>query len=168
MPNITTEYLRQQILRTSKKLGSITTKITIIIQNSFKGELLGKSFICNCLQRNGEILRMSEEALLELIADWFAANQAYLGKWPIPGYFFHKISNLIIRKWTWLQRNFSQLKMHPLDKLLLQGYLSLLGFEEDIGALDWEKTKEKLSHTDQELRKRFAVLSDMYNSKQNS
>eukprot|EP01118_Nematostelium_gracile_P006777 TRINITY_DN2185_c0_g1_i3.p2 TRINITY_DN2185_c0_g1~~TRINITY_DN2185_c0_g1_i3.p2 ORF type:complete len:205 (-),score=34.16 TRINITY_DN2185_c0_g1_i3:761-1375(-) len=67
-----------------------------------------------------QINRMSGDAMMELIADWFAANQAYEGNWPQPG------------KWHWLKKNFSTQPIHEVDKCFIGLILSILGFEEDL------------------------------------
>lgn len=55
---------------------------------------------------------MSEEAALEMAADWFGASRAYEGRWPQR------------RKWSWLQENFETINIHPETRTFLRELLS--------------------------------------------
>lgn len=43
---------------------------------------------------------MSDQALKEMICDWFAASRVYEGKWPEPGY------------WNWFYNNYDDIKVN--------------------------------------------------------
>ncbi|ETO19091.1 hypothetical protein RFI_18145 [Reticulomyxa filosa] len=98
--------------------------------------------------------KMSWEALLELVTDWFAAEFSYNGSWPRPGL------------WLWVQRNWNnpdKLKFHPQTKILLQALLCFLGFAEDVGGfpvVNLDYTHE--GDLDLEHTERFKELSIAY------
>ena len=48
----------------------------------------------------GSPIRMDQEALLEMMADWFGASRSYEGKWPD------------IDTWPWLNKNLPIIKLH--------------------------------------------------------
>jgi len=84
-------------------------------------------------QKNGNISQMGPDALMELVADWFAAERAYDGQWPTPG------------EWKWVQSRFPKLVIHPNDKLLLGAILSVLGFDRDVApTFTWEDSLNTL------------------------
>ena len=47
-------------------------------------------------------LYMPEWAIREMIADWMGAGRSYEGQWPD------------FRNWTWFQKNYFKMKLHPL------------------------------------------------------
>jgi len=51
-----------------------------------------------------KILPMPENAIREMVADWFGASRAYEGKWPDR------------ESWTWFEENFRKIKLHPKTK----------------------------------------------------
>jgi hypothetical protein len=65
-------------------------------------------------------LPMPDEALVEMAADWFAANLAYEGKWPKVG------------TWKWAQRSHSHMGMERVSEVLFYAIICALGFEKDI------------------------------------
>ena len=101
---------------------------------------------------------MNDEALVEMVADLFAANQAYQGSWPRPG------------EWAWLQRGWPTLHVHPVDKALLGAILSVLGFEADMPSFHWTDAELTIRGVEQDddatAVKKFRELREAYNKKQ--
>lgn len=50
----------------------------------------------------GEPLPMPERYAREMVADWLGASRAYEGAWPRSR-----------SEWTWFQKNFEKLRLHP-------------------------------------------------------
>jgi len=107
---------------------------------------------------------MPEDALMELVADWFAAGVAYDGKWPKNGH------------WVWVEKWFKKVteKMHTVNVLFLIGILSILGFErcvmlslygDEKKRFDWNNALEKVKNEDIHLANRFISLHEHYNNK---
>lgn len=46
-------------------------------------------------------LPMTNQAVREMIADWFGASRAYEGRWPN------------VKNWVWLDKNISKMNLHP-------------------------------------------------------
>lgn len=101
---------------------------------------------------------MNDAALVEMVADLFAANQAYQGSWPRPG------------EWAWLQRSWPTLHVHPVDKALLGAILSVLGFEADMPSFGWTDAELTIRGGEQDddatAVKKFKELREAYNKKQ--
>jgi hypothetical protein len=58
------------------------------------------------IDRSREVqpIEMSDQAVREMLADWFAASKAYEGNWPS------------VINWIWLKNNFSKMKLHDKTK----------------------------------------------------
>jgi len=101
--------------------------------------------------KGGVVSRMNDEAMMELLADWFAASKAYHGTWPIPG------------QWPWVQRNYPTLPMHQTDKLILGALLSIFGYAPDIPSFDFETSRNFLEKTETpETVRRFNALYEFH------
>eukprot|EP00339_Tiarina_fusa_P024597 CAMPEP_0117038472 /NCGR_PEP_ID=MMETSP0472-20121206/27060_1 /TAXON_ID=693140 ORGANISM="Tiarina fusus, Strain LIS" /NCGR_SAMPLE_ID=MMETSP0472 /ASSEMBLY_ACC=CAM_ASM_000603 /LENGTH=161 /DNA_ID=CAMNT_0004748691 /DNA_START=144 /DNA_END=629 /DNA_ORIENTATION=- len=81
------------------------------------------------------------EALMEIIADWFAASLAYSHSWPIDGH------------WEWVEHHLATKEdvIHPVSFHFLCGLLVILGYEQSVlkalsvqhstaSSYDWEGT----------------------------
>jgi hypothetical protein len=118
--------------------------------------------------------RMTEEALVELVADWFAAAISYSGKWPRDG------------DWPWLTRRYKHVTdtMHVTDATLLSALLTLLGFEKCIMTalhgeghvigeqeardeknlqFDWQQARHQL-RDDPALQRKFDAVHTLYSA----
>ena len=99
---------------------------------------------------------MKNEAILEMIADWFSAERAYKGNWPVPGL------------WMWAQKSIKDIGMHNNSKRKFLTILSLLGFHSDIKEvfiLDDEMRKINLEYANLKNRQKF--LTEMFDIKKN-
>jgi hypothetical protein len=65
---------------------------------------------------NFKPIPMSENALREMVADWFGASKAYNGKWPKPN------------EWEWLKENRNKIVIHEQTRKLLDEILKEKGF----------------------------------------
>lgn len=92
------------------------------------------------------------DALLELLADWFAAQKAYDGQWPKEG------------KWIWVEKRFVPVTstMHPINKLVLIGLLCVFGFEDNVmfamygdvtKRFEWNEASRELAQREKEDEK---------------
>lgn len=66
--------------------------------------------------QDGAPLRMTEGAMLEMLADWFGASRAYEGKWPKPG------------EWQWVIGVFGRIQLHDETRCFLRQRLLEQGF----------------------------------------
>jgi hypothetical protein len=64
---------------------------------------------------DGEPLRMSSGAMLEMMADWMGASRAYSGSWPTPD-------------WQWLATNNERMQLHPETRRDINRQLTKHGF----------------------------------------
>ena len=64
------------------------------------------------------------EALMEMVADWFAASLAYSSTWPINGH------------WEWVQHHLAtkEEEIHPVSFQFICGILVVLGYERSVMA----------------------------------
>lgn len=97
---------------------------------------------------------------MELLADWFAAERAYDGKWPSG-------------RWTWVEKRYKQITrgMHPINVQFLSGLLSVFGFEHSVmlsltddanAKFDWEAGAKMVGEHDMALKGRFITLWKHY------
>jgi hypothetical protein len=105
---------------------------------------------------------MPEEAILELLADWFAAEVAYDGKWPTG-------------RWIWVEKNWHGMTstMHKVDVQFLAALLCVMGFEQSVMVgmagnenkkFEWSKGIDIVGAESAALKARFYVLWS-YNDK---
>lgn len=110
--------------------------------------------------KTGNYKLIPEDALMEMVDDWFAAEFAYNGKIPSGS-------------WKWVEWYFPAVlkKVHPTSGLFLCGLLSVLGFEKSVmkgltndesKKFDWVDGLEKVKKETPELVDRFKVLWDHY------
>eukprot|EP00026_Physarum_polycephalum_P011653 Phypoly_transcript_11892.p1 GENE.Phypoly_transcript_11892~~Phypoly_transcript_11892.p1 ORF type:complete len:207 (-),score=35.60 Phypoly_transcript_11892:356-976(-) len=104
-------------------------------------------------QKNGVVGQMGPDALMELVADWFAAERAYDGQWPTPG------------EWKWVQSRFPKITLHEKDKLLLGAILTVLGFGNDVTpTFTWDTARLALKADTTGTRRHVDALHDLYMS----
>ena len=60
---------------------------------------------------DNEPVPMPERYVKEMIADWMGAGKAYEGKWPD------------VRKWDWLNQNFSKMNLHADTRQMINNIL---------------------------------------------
>jgi len=97
----------------------------------------------NVRHAEDNILRMPEEAVMEMVADWFGASLGYRGVWPKSG------------AWAWLSpEKLRQLPMRKSSFLTLCAVMSALGFSQDFkGVFKWEDIEECAEFTQKEKEK---------------
>lgn len=60
---------------------------------------------------DNEPVLMSEDIVLEMIADWIGASRAYEKKWPK------------LETWNWYNNNFHKIRVHPKTKFLIDNII---------------------------------------------
>jgi hypothetical protein len=116
-------------------------------------------------KKKTEPVLMPEEALMELVADWFAAQVAYDGHWPSNG------------RWKWVENKFSIIssQLHPVTAVFLSALLCILGFEKSVMMslqgdaqlkFDWTEATSVVAKSRKELVNRFKVLHEHYQKHQ--
>jgi hypothetical protein len=61
---------------------------------------------------DNEPIPMSEEAIREMVADWYGASRAYEGHWPSGG------------SWPWFDKHFARIRLHPETRASVLAILS--------------------------------------------
>jgi len=72
--------------------------------------------------KNNEPVQMSDEAILEMIADWMGASRAYAGRWAEKG------------KWKWFENHWARIRLHPETRRKVKNVLiklELIGGEDN-------------------------------------
>jgi hypothetical protein len=69
------------------------------------------------------VLRMPQEYVLEMIADWMGASKAYTGSWDMTG---------------WLLENIPKIIVHPDTAVDLKGILAELGYAGVVNQVDFQ------------------------------
>ena len=64
---------------------------------------------------------MNDNAIKEMIADWFGASRAYKGKWPD------------VNNWSWLENNKSKFRLHKDTWEILNKVLKEIGYKDNLG-----------------------------------
>lgn len=120
--------------------------------NDHHSEYFHPAYNPSCKSLDGP-LRMEKGALLELVADWYAAQRAYDGNWPEPD-------------WPWVKsysKNWES-HFHPVTLGQLWALLCILGFEKAIqegnGVHSWESAR--ISMKTKQDKDDFAELERIY------
>ena len=78
--------------------------------------------------------RMPDEAVVEMVVDWMAANRAYEGAWPCCG-----------GHWRWLEHSWDRLKLHPANKELAGAIVCALGYQVAVPGFDWSSHDPRIA-----------------------
>lgn len=74
--------------------------------------------------------RMPDEAVVEMLVDWFAAEVSYKGRMPVPG---HATSKEQRHRWRWAESRALSTGLHPHSEAIFLALLFHVGFGAEIG-----------------------------------